>query len=180
MRRRRDGWHAGWGGEMNDVSANPGYFTHTGLTDNWGATATGLPLLGGLVTFADLRRGAINHAVAIAVVRAQRGTYVWPAQRTDGTGRGMTAIPEGTRFRLDPHLNINCLHLPRIDRILARAAQRYGLVVRDQAGSVAFFGQDPVTRPTNPWAAAFGHRYPNQVLARFPWSRLRALRARSR
>ena len=180
MRRRADGWHAEWGGAMTDVSSNPGYFTHTGLTNDWGATATGLPLLGGLVTFADLRRGFIDHALAIGVVRAQRGLYVWPAQRTDGAWRGMTAIPEGTRFRLDPHVNISRLHLPWIDRVLARAAQRYGLVVRDQAGSVAFFGQDPVTRPGDPWPRVFGHRYPSQVLARFPWARLRALRPRSR
>ncbi len=35
-------WHARWGGEMDHVSTSPGYFTHSGQTNNWGGTATGL------------------------------------------------------------------------------------------------------------------------------------------
>lgn len=178
MHRERDGWHARWGGEMDGVSRNPGYFDHAVQTNNWGATATGLPLIGGLVTFADLRRGYINHALAIALVETERADWAWPAQRTDGGTftPGITPIPEGMRFRLDPHLNIAALHLPRIDRMLADAAQKYGIVVRDKSGSVSFYGQDPVTEPSNPWPAAFDNRYPNQVLALFPWSHLEALR----
>jgi hypothetical protein len=180
MHRVRGHWHARWGGEMTDVSRNPGYFTHSGLTDNWGGTATGLPLLGGLVTFADLRRGYIDHALAIAIVETQYAKYTWPAQRTDGSSftPGIFAIPEGMRFRLDPHLDIASLHLPKIDRMLAQAAQRYGIVVRDRAGAVVFYGQDPVTPSVNPWPAAFDNQYPNAVLARFPWSHLEALQTR--
>jgi hypothetical protein len=177
MRKTHGRWHARWGGEMDDVSRNPGYFTHSGKTSGWGATATGLPLLGGLVTFADLRRGYINHALAIAIPQTQLAKYTWPAQRTDGNAvaPGIWEIPEGMRFRLDPHLNIAALHLPKIDQMLARAAQRYGIVVRDRAGSVVFYGQDPVTQPVNPWPALFDNQYPNQVLAQFPWSHLQAL-----
>lgn len=173
-------WHARWAGEMNDVSQNPGYFEHSGLTNNWGATATGLPLLGGLVTLADLRRGYINHALAIALVETERARYAWPAQRTDGNTftPGVTGIPEGTRFRLDPHLDIAKLHLPTIDRMLAQAAQKYGIVVRDKAGAVVFYGQDPVApQRTNPWPEAFSGDYPNTVLAQFPWGRLEALKS---
>ena len=179
MQHSHDAWQANWGGEMDNVSSNPGYFTHTGQTSNWGATATGLPLLGGLVTIADLRRGYIDHALAIALVETSRAVWAWPAQRTDGDSftAGITTIAEGTRFRLDPALDVNRLHLPRIDRMLARAAQRYGIVVRDKAGAVVFYGQEPTTTRTNPWAAAFGNQYPNDVLALFPWSHLKALRA---
>jgi hypothetical protein len=88
-----------------------------------------------------------------------------------------TAIPAGTRFRLDPALDINRLHLPRIDRMLAAAAQKYGIVVRDTAGAVAFYGQDPTAAGTNPWTAAFGDQSPNTVLTLFPWAHLKALRA---
>ena len=69
-------WSARWGGEMDNVSTNPGYFTHSGQTNNWGATATGLPLLGGLITMADLKRGYINHALALAVPQATQGVYL--------------------------------------------------------------------------------------------------------
>jgi hypothetical protein len=177
MHQKSDGWHARWGGEMDNVSASPGYFTHTGQTNNWGATATGLPLLGGLVTEADLQRGRIDHALAIALVEAARANWSWPAQRTDGGyfSKGITPIPEGTRFRLDPTVDVAGLKLPYIDRMLAQAAQTYGIVVRDKAGAVSFYGQDPVNMPTNPWPAAFGNQYPNNVLAQFPWNDLQAL-----
>jgi hypothetical protein len=177
MQQKSDGWHARWGGEMDNVSTNPGYFTHSGQTKNWGATATGLPLLGGLVTDADLQRGSINHALAIALVETQRANWSWPAQRTDGGTftSGITPIPEGTRFRLDPTLDIAGLNLPPIDRMLAQAAQTYGIVIRDKAGAVVFYGQDPKSLSSNPWPAAFQNQYPNKVLARFPWSHLQAL-----
>ena len=86
-------WSARWGGEMDNVSTNPGYFTHCGQTNNWGATATGLPLIGGLMTIADLKRGYINHALAIAVPQATQGVFSWPAQRTDGRFRAASLFP---------------------------------------------------------------------------------------
>jgi hypothetical protein len=177
LQKESDGWHTQWGGEMDDVATDPGYFSHAGESQNWGATATGLPLLGGLVTQADLDRGYINHALAISLVETARATWSWPAQRTDGGyfTPGITPIPEGTRFRLDPTLDIASLELPKIDEMLAQAAQTYGIVVRDKAGAVVFYGQDPTNLPSNPWPAAFGNHYPNQVLAEFPWSHLQAL-----
>ena len=179
MHRESDGWHASWGGEMDDVSTDPGYFTHDGQSTNWGATATGLPLLGGLVTAADLERGYINHALAISLVETDKAYWSWPAQRTDGDywTSGTTPIPEGTRFRLNPNIDVASLNLPPLDRMLAQAAQTYGIVVRDKAGAVTFYGQDPVNLPSNPWPTAFGNEYPNQVLEQFPWSDLQALRA---
>jgi hypothetical protein len=170
-------WHARWGGEMQDVSHNPGYFTHSATTDDWGATATGLPLLGGLVTLADLQRGYINHALAISLVETAPRYYAWPAQRTDGDvfTPGAAQIPEGTRFRLDPRLDIAALHLPPLVSMMAQAAQRYGIIVRDKAGAVSFYGQDPVAGQISLWRAAFQGQYPSTLLRSFPWSHLQAL-----
>ena len=175
MQLESDGWHARWGGEMNDVSGNRGYFTHLGPTTNWGATATGLPLLGGLITFADLKRGYINHALAMAIPHTEARYWAWPAQRTDGStySSGATAIPEGTRFRLDPKLDIASLGLPRLTRMIARAAQRYGIIIRDKAGAVTFYGQTATTA-TNPWGSVLT-ALPSKLLAWFPWSHLQAL-----
>src|SRR6202000_827601 len=107
------------------------------------------PLLGGLVTLADLKRGYINHALAIALVETARARHAWPAPRADGSTLtpNVVGIPEGTRFRLNPRLNIAKLHLSPIDRMLARAAQKYGIVVRDKDGAVVFYGQAPVGTP---------------------------------
>ena len=175
---RVDGhWHARWGGEMDDVSQNPGFFQHSGQTNDWGATATGLPLLGGLITFKDLERGWIDHALTMSLVETEPADFSWPAQRTDGYvfSKTRTEIPEGMRFRLNPRVDIDRLGLPPIDRMLARAAQRYGIVVGDKAGAVAFYGQDPVDVP-DPWPAAFEDQMPGQVLQAFPWQDLETIR----
>ena len=178
LHREADGWHARWGGEMTNVSRNPGYFENQAGPLNWGATATGLPLLGGLITFNDLRRGYIDHAVSLAIPHTEARYWVWPAQRTDGdiSADAGTAIPEGTQFRLDPHIDLRTLGLSGLALMIARAAQRYGVIVRDKAGAVTFYGQAP-TGGRHPWNEAFGDRYPNQALAGFPWGDLQALKA---
>jgi len=61
-------------------------------------------------------------------------------------------------------------------RMLARAAQRYGMVVRDSAGAVAFYGEDPTPTGNDPWASVWGGRWPNQVLrGEFPWTSLQVV-----
>jgi hypothetical protein len=152
---------------MANASSNPGYFPAP-----LGATGSSLPLLGGLIRIAELRAGYIDHALAIAIPNVKAGSFVWPAQRTDGNTNSPTAIPEGTRLRLDPTLDVNALGLPAAARTIALAAQRYGIVVRDVSGAVTFYAEDPTPTGSNPYPALFGNRYPDQLLARFPWSRL--------
>jgi hypothetical protein len=176
LTRKEDGWHANWGGRMTGMSSSPGWFAEK----NWGATATGLPLLGGLITLDDVRRGRIDHVLAIGVTRARSYVWSWPARRTDGATDDPTAIPEGARFRLDPSLDLDRLSLPPPTRIIAEAAQRYGIVVRDKtASSVTFEAEDASRFATDPYYGPggwFGGRSPSALLASFPWSRLQALR----
>ncbi len=105
MQQESDGWHARWGGEIDNVSTSPGYFTHSGITNDWGAAATGLPLLGGLVTQADLQRGYINHALAISIVETEPKCWSWPAQRTDGayTTPRQQSVAGGVREHVREH-----------------------------------------------------------------------------
>jgi hypothetical protein len=142
-----------------------------------------MPLLGGLVRVSELQAGHIDHALAIALPETRRGWYSWPAQSTDGVIDRPDAIPEGARFRLDPRLNIAALNLPPMTRMLAAAAQRFGLVVNDKAGCVAFYGEDPNPLGWNPYRAPggfFGGQMPSAVLAGFPWSSLQALKTDQR
>lgn len=165
-------WHAKWGGKMTDVSSNPGYFDHPA---DWGASATSLSLLGGLMRISELRSGHIDHALALAVPEAQAGHFVYPAQRDDGRESSPTAIPEGTRFRLDPNLNVKALHLPPITQEIALAAQRYGMIVRDQSGAVSLYAEDPTRTGSDPYAGPHGlfdGLAPNVILRAFPWSHL--------
>jgi hypothetical protein len=173
MHKMPDGWHADWGGTMQNVSHNPGYFT--GADAGWGATATSLPLAGGLITPSELRAGVINHALALAIPSVRAKTWTFPAQRTDGNDLTTNSIPEGARFRIDPSLNLASLHLPPLTLMLARAAQRYGIILRDKSGVVTFYAQDPAPTGANPYAELFGVALPSTALASFPWSRLQLL-----
>ncbi len=58
FRRKGDGWHARWGGAIDDVSSSPGYYTPlswNGAMSIWGASGTSLPLVAGTMTLAELR-----------------------------------------------------------------------------------------------------------------------------
>ncbi len=138
LRRDGDQWRAAWGGAIHNISSSPGYYTSNswpGAQASWGSTATSLPVVAGTMTIGELERGQINHALAIAIPDAKQGEFAFPAERTDGTLTTSVAIPEGTVFRLDPQLDIASLHLPRIIQMMAEAAQRYGIIVRDRTHS---------------------------------------------
>jgi hypothetical protein len=176
MHRKGGVWHAQWGGTIDDVSISPGYYTSP---TRWGATATSLPLLGGLIRPSELAAGQIDHALAIAIPDARARYFAWPAQRTDGWVSSVSAIPEGQRFRLDPRLNLRKLALPPLVRMMAVAAQKYGIIVRDQSGSVSFYAEDTDAEGLpNPYYGAggwFDSQYVNNLLKAFPWSHLEAL-----
>jgi hypothetical protein len=170
-----DGWHARWGGKMTEVSRNPGYFSapHPG----WGATATSLPLLGGLMRISELQAGHIDHALAFAIPHTKLWTsWSWPAQRSDGDVDSAAAIPEGARFRLPASLDIDALKLPPVTAMMAKAVQRYGMVLRDKSGAVSFYAEDPTPLGgLDPYPALF-NTWPNLLFAEFPWDKLQVLR----
>jgi hypothetical protein len=170
------GWHAAWGARIDGVSrsdgTNPAPF---------GATASGLPLAGGLIRLRELARGRIDHALAVGIDDIEAGTTVWPASRTDGAYTAPDAIPMGTRFRLDPRVDIDRLGMTRTGRAIARAIQRYGMIVRDHADdSIVFYGEDPAPTGANPYPRIFGGLRPDQALRGFPWHRLQVVAPRRR
>jgi hypothetical protein len=181
-RKLADGWHAAWGGAIDHVSQSPGYYTTAswpGSAPNWGASASSLPLVAGTMTIGDLQSGSIDHALAMEVPFPRAGVYALPAQRTDGLG-APTTLPEGAHLRLDPNLDVRALHLPHLTEMMALAAQRYGMIVRDQSHHViGFYGEDPSPVGSDPYHGAsgfYGGKWPAELLKRFPWSSLRVLR----
>jgi hypothetical protein len=181
LERTTEGWHASWGGAIQNASSDSGAYgpeAWSGAEKGWGASASSLSIAGGLITLEDLERGEINHALAIAVPNTRGGVYASPAQRTDGSSTGSTSLPEGAHLRLDPNLDLAALHLPRVTLMMAEAAQRYGIVVRDSASNVAFYAQDPIPTGTEPYTGAHGYfeGHLTQILAAFPWSHLQLLK----
>ena len=183
-------WHASWGGRIQHVSLDPGYYRDIpdgsgGYSERagWGATASSLPVVGGLITLSDLAAGQIDHAVSIMVPQTAKGIFSFPAQRTDGVSTAASAIPEGARFRLPASLNLAAISMPPITRMIAQAAQTYGLIVNDQTGaSVGFRAEDPTPLmrqgQPNPYKTYFkisptgAYEDPNFLLASFPWADL--------
>jgi hypothetical protein len=175
------GWRASWGGAMESVSSGAGVYgpgVWPEAKSWWGSSASSLSIVGGLITLEDLQQGRIDHALAIAIPKVRAGVYAAPAQRTDGSAYNALRLPEGAHLRLDPALDLSTLQMPRITRLIADAAQRYGIFVRDGARVAHFFAQDPVTLGHNPYIGPGGYfegEYPGTLLASFPWSHLQLL-----
>jgi hypothetical protein len=69
--------------------------------------------------------------------------------------------------------------LPKLTLMIAEAAQRYGIFITDRGGNVAFYAQDPIPTGTEPYRGGGGYfegKYPDQILASFPWSQLQLLK----
>lgn len=179
MSKMATGWEAGWGGAMEHVSTGPGVYTAQswpGAASNWGCTASSLPVAGGVVTLDDVARGFVDHVLSVAIREPRRGVFVAPAHRTDGSSSDPMSIPEGAMLRLDPALSLSSLGLPPITMMLAEAAQRYGIVVRDQTSpGIVFYGEDPTPTGTNPFTTLMGGKSPSAAIAAFPWSHLQLL-----
>jgi hypothetical protein len=174
-----------YGGRMTEVSRNPGYFTGpsddpAGPGRRYGAAATSIPLLAGLQTLDELRKGSIEHAVAFAAPNVRESFCRWPAQRTDANQPfAGAALPAGIRFRLPAGLDLDQFDLSPYGRMVARAVQRYGMVLTDGGSNFAFEAEDPTRFGGNPYADIFGPgpiRGTDGVLRGFPFDRLVALR----
>jgi len=168
-------WQACWGGRIDKVSTSPGYFT-----GGFGVSASGLSYGGGTIGIKDVQAGSIDHAMALQLPStANWNNFSWPAQRSDGNDTGKNAVPEGTRLRLDPSVDVNALKISPIAKMVAKAAQTYGFIVTDKAGAVAVVAESPAATVAatgkNPWPALMQGKPDYQVMAGFPWDRLQAL-----
>lgn len=146
-------WSACWGGKIEHYSRNPGIFDNP-----LGATATGLPLGAFTIRISELQRGYIDHAINLVVPSTQANCFSWPATRDDGNTPGSDIPCEGQRFRLNPSFDVAALYSPAA-RIIARAMQRYGLILTDKGGAVVTYAEDP-----RPYEAAHGGVNPYPAL----------------
>lgn len=179
MKRDDSGtWSACWGGRIDKVSANRGYFPSP-----YGVSASGLVTVGSMITLEEARTRRIDHAMALALIAPARwDRWRYPAQRSDGTDPAPDAIPQGARLRLDPTLDVSALGLTPLGEAIARAAQKYGFIVVDTAASVAVMAEsglpDKARTGTDPWGQILGETPTYEQLKGFPWSRLQVMAGR--
>jgi hypothetical protein len=170
-------WVCTWGGAMENVSTNVGRFdvdSWPGAETYWGATATSLPLLAGLLTLAELEAGEIPHAIALAIPEPA-DFFIWPAQRSDGGGVASDP-PEGLRFRLPPDFDVEGMEEPEIVKVLCRALRDYGMILRDVAGAVVFYGEDPIPSESEAYDDVIFEGFSKStIMNAIPWSEMQAV-----
>jgi len=177
MRKENGRWQACWGGRISNASKNAGVFE-----GHYGTTATGLPFMGGQITAEELKQGEIKHVIGISLVDIENWkVFSWPAHRSDGynPNNSPNRIPEGLRFRLDPNVNVDALKMHPVGKIIAKAAQKYGFIIWDKAGSISVRVQNPYSYTAmgqaNPYATLFSGTESYAILNGFPWERLQFL-----
>ncbi|WP_205706560.1 NPCBM/NEW2 domain-containing protein, partial [Kineococcus vitellinus] len=168
-------WSACWGGRIDEVSKSHGYFA-----GSFGASASGLALAGGTIGIEDVQSGVIDHALALHLQAPGRADeFSYPAQRSDGFDTSENRVPEGTRLRLDPSIDVDALKMHPIAKMVAKAAQKYGFIVTDKAGCTAVVAESPAaaiaTTGVDPWKALMGSTPSYSIMKGFPWASLQAL-----
>jgi hypothetical protein len=92
------------------------------------ADAAGLPILPGLVRYAEVRSGSIDHALRFTVSETRR-RYIYPARHYASDSRSKDLPAMGQRLRLKKSFDVS--GFPRQAKIVLKALKRYGMIVAD-------------------------------------------------
>ncbi|PYU92635.1 MAG: hypothetical protein DMG25_11625 [Acidobacteria bacterium] len=135
-------WNASTGDEWefwqltSTYTATNGYHYNTkwsAVPASPGPRGAGIPYLAGLVRPWEIALGHIDHALALTYQNTAT-TYTFPATKTDGPCTSSTCMPEGSRLQLDPTLDVTTLGLSASGVIIAKALQKYGMIIVDTGG----------------------------------------------
>lgn len=102
--------------------------------DGWtSADAAGLPIFPGILRYAEISAGQIEHALRFTIPTVQKASAL-PALK-GGTSQNTLQAYYGARFRLKQNFDISGYSADT--QVLLRALKKYGLMLADQ-GSAAF------------------------------------------
>jgi len=121
-----DLWHGGSGAifDLNSNNLRPAGWTS--------ADAAGLPILPGLVRYAEVASGEINHALRFTVAQTRKA-YIWPARHYASENTDLKVPPMGQRFRLKASYDISTF--PAQIQVILRALKKYGMIVADNGSN---------------------------------------------
>lgn len=158
-RRTNGRWLAEWGNSIRLDST--GVYGPRGSAAN----ASGFALTAGLIFPAELQAGVIRHALFFAYPYTRSGGPVPPAPTSDGRTNATWAIPEGARLQLDPALDLSRFKLQPWQLVIARALQRYGMILGDTGGAVSLYARNEnSTNYRYPFDGNYGY-LPTELLA---------------
>jgi hypothetical protein len=106
----------------------------------WSVGGSSTPFLAGAIRDEEIVAGIINHPLMCCLATPKRNYHVYPpAATTDGKDTSTYAIPEGARIQLNPDWNLDSLGLTRTQKIILKAMQEYGIVVKESGGAWALY-----------------------------------------
>jgi hypothetical protein len=95
-----------------------------------------LPSFAGLIRTGELRDGRIPHALAAQVPASMlKRAFVWPAYAIDRDAGYSGTLPMGALLAIPPSVDVDDLGLSPLGKVVAHAAQDYGVYVVDRGGS---------------------------------------------
>jgi hypothetical protein len=129
------GWTAGSGAHwvLSSDALRPNTWTS--------ADAAGLPILPGLLRYAEVAAGHVDHAIRFTT-NTTDDSYLWPARHAASSNHSANLPPMGARFRLKA--NFSFAGYSAQAQVVLRAMQTYGLVLADN-GSPWYFQGDAST-----------------------------------
>lgn len=143
-----------------------------------GADAANIPLLAGLVRPEEIAAGHIDHALMFAMPGVGTGAPKCPATHNAGSVTSADALQEGTRIQLDPSFDVDSLAVPAWEKIVLRAAQTYGMFLRDQGGALTVVAENPLNRGYDAWGQVGVVSGGGSIaLKSVPWDRFRVIGA---
>lgn len=180
-RSAQGAWAAQWGGRIDALPSSAG--VHTGTL---GFTGSGLSQVLSSVKIAEVAEGlrtgrfdTIRHTVGITIPETSAAGFSWPATRTSGTSSNALALRQGQRLRLPASFDVASSGLTPVGKMIAWAAQNYGLIVvgQDTTATVLAESGEPqrVATGVNPWDALLTGTTAQSVLTGFPISTLEVL-----
>jgi len=96
------------------------------------ADAAGLPIMPGLLSYAEVASGEIKHAIRFTVPQSRRA-FVWPARHYASSLTGTQYPRMGERFRLKASYNIS--GYPADVQVILRAMKKYGIILADNGSA---------------------------------------------
>jgi hypothetical protein len=134
--------------QRTDDGATAEYYVVSDLTGSGvldgGTRAYGGSALGGLIRTWELEKGEIRHALALALGGQQlRRGPVWPADSEDDNSLETYSgqIPMGALLAIPETVSVEAMQLSPDGLVVARALQRYGAYVVDQARDMTFYAE---------------------------------------
>jgi hypothetical protein len=96
------------------------------------ADAAGLPIFPGLARYAEVKAGAIHHALRFTVAATQRG-FIYPATHAASSSHNKALPPMGLRLRLKAKFPLTRYHGQAL--VILKALKTYGMIVADNGSS---------------------------------------------